>query len=327
MVSSVDKNGVIYDKIQENSVELIEKAKNAERESEDIDFKEKFDPESAQDWCEIIKDIVAMANSNGGIILIGIKDNGIASGFDVTPILILDPAQVTDKIAKYTGEQFSKFIITEIDKDGNKVAAFLIDRVSIPMIFIKPGTYDIGGGKQKMAFGVGTIYFRHGAKSEPGNSNDIRKVIEKELDSIRKLWLDNIRKVVEAPPGSHVQILPLQIVESTLLSATPIRIVDESNAPAYRKIDLDHSHPYRQKELIDAVNLRLGGRKKINAYDALCIRKAYQIDETKPQFYYKPKFGTPQYSDVYLEWLVNCYEKNNSFFDNARNNIETLAKS
>ncbi len=206
------------------------------------------------------------------------------------------------------------------------MAAFLIGRVSIPMVFIKPGTYDIGGGKQKMAFGVGTIYFRHGAKSEPGNSNDIRNVIEKELDSIRKLWLDNIRKVVEAPPGSQVQILPLQVVESALPSATPIRIVDDPNIPAYRKIDLDHSHPYRQKELIDAVNLRLGGKKKINAYDALCVRKVHQIDESKPQFYYKPKFGSPQYSDVYLEWLVSCYEKDNSFFDNARRNIESLVK-
>ena len=47
---------------------LIEKAKAAKRESKYIEFKVSFDIDSTQDWCEIIKDIVAIANSGGGII-------------------------------------------------------------------------------------------------------------------------------------------------------------------------------------------------------------------------------------------------------------------
>jgi predicted HTH transcriptional regulator len=66
----------------------LEKAKNAKRESKYIEFKEKFDIREAQDWCEIIKDIIAVANSGGGWILIGVKRDGSLSGWDDTPVVI-----------------------------------------------------------------------------------------------------------------------------------------------------------------------------------------------------------------------------------------------
>ena len=46
--------------------DLLAKAPEAQRESKYIDFKEMFDPDLARDWVEIVKDIVAMANSGPG---------------------------------------------------------------------------------------------------------------------------------------------------------------------------------------------------------------------------------------------------------------------
>lgn len=306
---------------------LNDKVKNAKRESKYLDFKEKFDITQAQDWCEIIKDIVAIANSGGGCILIGAKNDGTPSGWDATPLLNLDPAQITDKIAKYTGEQYADFEIQEVKKNDNRLVALLIYPVSVPMIFIQPGTYDIGDGRQKTAFGKGTIYFRHGAKSEPGNGKDLKECIEREIENIRKSWLGNIRKVIEAPHGYRVSILPPQVVESSLSTAIPIRIVDDASAPAYRKIDPDKTHPYRRKEVVQLVNQKLSGGKQITAYDIYCVRKAYKIDQTKPNFYYKSKFASPQYSDVFVNWLVEQYEKDPSFFNKARENIGGKKKS
>ena len=37
-------------------------------ETASLDFKSEFNPNSNQDWCEVIKDIAAIANSGGGII-------------------------------------------------------------------------------------------------------------------------------------------------------------------------------------------------------------------------------------------------------------------
>lgn len=296
---------------------LLEKVKYAKRESKYIEFKEKFDISQAQDWCEIIKDIVAIANSGGGWMLIGVKRDGSPSGWDARPILSLDPALITDKIAKYTEEQFADFDIQEVEKDGHNLAAIQIHVSSIPMVFTQPGTYDIGGGKQKTAFAKGTIYFRHGAKSEPGNSKDLRDCINREIEQVRKSWLGNIRKVVTAPSGYKVNVLPPEIIESSLPTATHIRIVDDPSAPVYRKIDPDSTHPHRQKEIVQLVNQKIGEKRKVTPYYVFCLRKLHQID-TKPNFFYKSKFASPQYSDSFVNWLIEQFEKDNQFFDKAR---------
>jgi len=294
------------------------KAVASRRESRHVEFKEKFDLAERQDWCEIIKDIVAMANTGGGYILFGVKKDGSASDWNPTPLCTLDPAQLTDKIAAYTGEQFSEFDVQEAERAGRAVALMTIRPVHIPLIFTQPGTYDIGGGKQKTAFGKGTVYFRHGAKSEPGNSQDIRQSVQREIEAIRKSWMGNIRKVVTAPRGHEIRVLPPEVIESGLPGATPIRIVDDPRAPAYRRIDPNKTHPFRQKEVVEGVNKALGGSRKITPYDILCVRKVYKVDESKSEFFYKPMFASPQYSQSFVDWMVAQLDADPTFFDNAR---------
>ena len=82
---------------------LLEKALKAKRESKHIEFKEYFNPSSGQDWCEIVKDIVAIANSGGGVIVFGVQNNGTPSVCDISQVTALDTATITDKIFRYTG--------------------------------------------------------------------------------------------------------------------------------------------------------------------------------------------------------------------------------
>ena len=305
---------------------ILERARLLEKETKQIEFKETFDVDSPRHWCEIIKDIVAISNSGGGCILIGVRNDGAPSELDSITALNLEPAQVTDKIANYTGQQFSLFEIMSVERHAQSVPALLIDGVQIPMVFIKPGTYDIGHGRQQRAFQAGAVYFRHGAKSEPGNNDDLRDAIEREIRRIRKSWLGNIRKVVKAPPGYEVWALPPDVRIDTALTAAPIRITDEPNAPALRLETPDTSHPFRQKEVVRIVNERLKGGTAVNSYDMLCVRKVYNINETKPQYYYRSKYGCPQYSMDFVNWLVASYEHDPSFFDKARAECGSISK-
>jgi len=146
----------------------------ARRESRYLDFKEQFDPSRTGDWCEILKDLVAMANSGGGALVFGVRNNGEDAEFDPSVVLNLDPAKITDKLATYTGDQFADFEIVEVLREGRKIAVIRVHDSAFPLVFTSAGNYDPGDGRQKTAFHKGTIYFRHGAKSEPGNATDIR---------------------------------------------------------------------------------------------------------------------------------------------------------
>lgn len=306
---------------------LVDKALSAPKESGIVDFKTELDFSAPHTWCELTKDILAMANSGGGVILVGVDDSGKPCGGNLDPILILDPATVTDKVFKYTGVHFGDFEITARTRRGRAVAALEVGPSETPIVFTKPGTYSVAGG-QKTAFSKGTVYFRHGAKSEPGTTRDLERYFERRLTSVRKAWFSGMRKVTQAPPGASVVTLTpgQEVVLSSSPRAVPVRLTDDPAAPAYRNIDHDATHPYRQKELVAAVNERLSGAASLTGYDIQCVKRAYAIDQDK-RFCHHSKYASPQYSEAFADWLVEKFESNASFFDEARRKAKEVSRS
>lgn len=79
----------------------------------------------------------------------------------------------------------------------------------------------------------------------------------------------------------------------------------------------DKTHPYRQTEVVALVNQKLGGIPPFNAFDFQCIKKIYNIP-SKAEFYYKPKFSSPQYSEKFVGWVVRQATRNSNFFARTR---------
>jgi hypothetical protein len=299
--------------MEEEPVATIEDSDN---ENAALEFKAEFDPTAPQDWCEIIKDIVAIANSGGGLILFGVNDDGSPAGHELERILAIDPAVLMDKIAKYTEQRFAGFALSRGLRHGSPVVILTVSSVSLPMVFTAPGTYDVGGGKQKTAFSKGTVYFRHGAKSEPGTTEDLRLALGRELDRIRSTWLDGIKKVVTAPAGATISVVPREVHLSGAEGGTSVRLVTDENAPAFKAVRTDLLYPYRQKELVARVNTLLGG-VTITSHDVHCIRKVHGVD-AEPNFFYKPQFSSPQYSEAFAQWIVEQHQSDPEFFHTVR---------
>ncbi len=297
---------------------LVAKALAAKRESRQIEFKEGFDVASKQDWCEVIKDVIAIANSGGGVILFGANSRGVPTGGDLTTLAAVDPATIADRIHPYTESHSTEVEVLQVDKEGHALLGWLIKPSSIPIVFSQPGTSPAEGGKQRTAFGRGTVYFRHGAKSEPGATEDIARAVERKLESIRKEWLVGVRQVVEAPEGSQVSLLPPEVRQSDSPSAAPIRITDDPAAPAYRAVDPDSTHPFRQKELLAVVRARLPEGMGFNSFDVVSIRHVYGIDDAR-EYSYKSKFGSRQYSQAFVDWLIAQVEADAEFFEEGSN--------
>jgi hypothetical protein len=237
----------------------------------------------------------------------------------VSRVLELDPAKITDKVERYTGVQFAEFEIHEAKRGRKKVAVIEIGASrDTPIAFTKPGTYPRpdGSGKQERAFAQGTVYFRHGAKSEPGTTADLRAFVDRRLDEMRELWFGRVRQVIEAPEDAR-----LATVQSTDEGGVPteIRLTDDPSALVYGKLDPDKTHPFRLKELMKAVNKQLPNGININSRDILCVRSVQNINpDTQPQFMHSPKYGSPQYSETFAQWLVDQYASDHAFFGKVR---------
>jgi hypothetical protein len=321
----------ITQKVATNREALLELAKTILSESKYVDFKAEFDPESPRDWCEIIKDIVAMTNTGGGLIIVGLTDAGKSAGTKIKGVLDLDPAQVTDRIARYVGKQFSDFEIVSVDRRDGAVAALVIGGSSLPLVFVKPGTYAVEDAKQQQrtAFSQGTVYFRHGAKSEPGTTDDLRRALEREISRVKSSWLKNIKKVVKAPAGHVVYTAApaLSVTANSSRSAMAVKITADEQAPAFRPEHADEYWPFRQTAVVEAVNFRLQGKVRITGHDILCIRKVLDLEEKHPDFIYRPfKRVPPQYNDAFIEWLVQSYDHDRRFFDSAREQYQQIMR-
>lgn len=186
-----------------------EEALNANRESGILEFKEGFhqDPlskEATGAWCEIIKDIVAMANTNGGFILLGLRNDGSVSEVDVAPFVSIDPAKITDKIYSYTGAHFDGFHLSSEYKDGKLIAVLQIEEAENILVFINPGNYIDSHGKQKSAFTVGATYVRHGAKSEPCTAEDMHKIVSRKVEArVSKMLAGSNQGFISASDDSN----------------------------------------------------------------------------------------------------------------------------
>ena len=167
-------------------------------------------------------------------------------------------------------------------------------------------------GEAPLTFADEGAYFRHGGKSRPATRDDLRRFMERRVADVKRRLIVDIKRVITAPEGS--EIVAIERAEDEQ-GERVIRITTDEHAPLYRAVDFDVTHPYRQKELIEEVNRRLPDERAINSYEFLAVRRTNEID---PDFTHRPRFGTNQYSQAFVDWLVERIERDADFIERAR---------
>jgi hypothetical protein len=210
----------------------------------------------------------------------------------------------------------------KIKRDGDLRAAIIIGSADTPIIFTRPGADVVTKGKQRPAFARGTVYFRHGAKSEPGTRDDFVGWREKTIESARKTWMAGIRKVVQAPAGHVISISSYPSFESGAVQAEMAIRANVSTAPGAMHVvpqNAEDIWPYRQKDFLAEINKELGMSSLINGHDILCINSHLNVLKAHPEFAYKPhRLASPQYSKEYALWILEHHRDDPKFFQSMR---------
>jgi hypothetical protein len=272
----------------------LRRAENATRSSKRVALRDRVDE------VELVREIAALANSGGGVIVL----DGVAG---------VDEERIHEQLERYAEPEFEGFSVEPVTRGGRPSTVVMVEGVrNAPLVFTRTGR--VG---DHVAFARGGLYFRHGSKSEPARGEDVRDFIRRQLEATRTQWLANIRQVMHAPDGAEVAVIETAERDEEG-RPTLIRLTTDPHAPLYGQVDPDQSHPYRQKEVIREVNARLG-EGTVNAFDVLSVRRVHAIsEETRPEFVHVPKFGSPQYSDAFVDWLVAEQQRDTAFFANAK---------
>ena len=296
----------------------------ARRESKSVEFKEQFNPADARQSLEILKDLVAISNSGGGALAIGINNAGEACGADLRPALEFDHARYCDLVRKYTMQNFSEFELVEVEKDGIPVAVFVIDPPDFPLVFEKPGQYALENNtKQITVFGQGTIFFRHGAKTESGTTDDLRRFMQVRLREMQDQLVKGIRRVTEAPRGSELGVIRAGIIDRSGMNGIPVRIVTNLDAQGAIPVDRHEICPYRQKEVMHKLRQRLPQGPLPTTHDIQAIVKIYDIASNE-QLSWKPEFSSRQYSEAFVSWIVEQLQTQSDFIGDVRRRFHEM---
>jgi len=230
----------------------------------------------------------------------------------------VDEELLHEELARYAEPEFEGFTVESLTRGGRPATAVVVEEARItPLVFARQGRHGDALGAEHVAFVRGGLYFRHGARSEPATGEDVRDFIRRQLEATRTQWLANIRQVMHAPDGAEVAVIETAQRDEEG-RPTLIRLTTDPHAPLYGQVDPDLSHPYRQKEVIRELNARLG-EGTVNQFDVLSVRRVHAVsEETRPEFVHVPKFGSPQYSDAFVDWLVAEQERDPEFFRRAK---------
>jgi predicted HTH transcriptional regulator len=195
-------------------------------EGPQADYKQYFDPESPKAHLDLVKDVVAIANSGGGCIIYGRSDTEVFGlGEDATKSL--DRAKVADLVEKYIGPGLVQ-ISHELQKpkEGKTVVVISIAPAAFPLVVSRDGSWRPPGEKfDKTVLRKGDIWVRHSSKNERASYEDVRSWLMTARSSERAAIYERMAMLVNLPEGSSVEVVtktgsridtPSQLIQSAL---------------------------------------------------------------------------------------------------------------
>jgi hypothetical protein len=195
------------------------------KRAESIDFeKKRLFQGNKREKLELVKNIVAMANTNGGKIIIN-KLEGI-------PADAMDSAKLDDLVNKFVEPRIEN-IESSVDKKG-KVTIRVEASSRRPHVFIHEASYEGSKGRFKSAFHPGQVYVRHSSKTEPATADDLHFMIRSAVSS----WIGQL--------ANSLKELSLEIGGK---GGIPVYPSDEPSALQISIKDVNEDYPYTTKTL------------------------------------------------------------------------------
>jgi schlafen family protein len=226
-----------------------------ESESEEFEKKSRLDPSNPRDMLGLVADIVAMANTRGGRLLIGTSGIAVSEG----DLKLFDSARLDDKVNAYVEPNIGGIKVVILDE------SLLVVQVekskNPPHIFKKEGNYNDPEKGQQYIFRARDIFVRHSSKTERATRSDLDRMFSERQQTL----FEKVKMVFEAPAEARVQV-----VEGL---GVPVRI--DPTAPDARPMyDVLTPDPFRnlQQELIGSVKSWKTSHQLLNEAQ---IMKAY----------------------------------------------------
>ena len=162
----------------------------------------------AKDRVRLIKEVVAMANSGGGVIVIGADDDGTEIGLPEDLANHFDPARIGDLLDRFLRpDRLEIKLRHRVLPTGKVVVEVKVPPVADPpLVLCRPGNYE-KDGNQEALFPAQTVFVRRNTRAEPARREDYRQWRNEAIERARAEIIERLAMVVEAPSDARVRVV------------------------------------------------------------------------------------------------------------------------
>lgn len=169
-----------------------------------LEYKEDLDPTDPKDRLTLVREVVAMANAEGGRVLIGVRDDGTVIGVPEADRADWDPAVIGDLLDSFVNPDHVEIRIS-FDGEGCPAGRTVVEvgvsqHPAPPLVLCKAGNH---GRADSPMFRKGIVLVRHNTKVESARRSDFLRWRE----DLRNRILQQFQMVVEAPETAHLRMV------------------------------------------------------------------------------------------------------------------------
>lgn len=169
-----------------------------------LEYKEDLDPTDPKERLALVREVVAMANAEGGRVLVGVRDDGTVIGVPEADRAHWDPAVIGDLLDSFVNPEHVEVRIS-FHGEGCPAGRTVVEvgvpqHPAPPLVLCKDGNH---AGVDSPMFRKGVVLVRHNTKVESARRSDFLRW----RDDLRNRILQQFQMVVEAPETAHLRMV------------------------------------------------------------------------------------------------------------------------
>ena len=149
-------------------------------ELDEVDFKEQWIPKG-----ELSKLLLAMANSRGGVIVVGIKENDDGTLEPIGLEELKDKADINNEVAKYISPSLD-YEVFDFVYNTAEYEALKGKKFQMVHVHDTPERLPFFSLNETTGLGKNEVYVRRGTKCEKATAEEIERIIDTKISTIFK---------------------------------------------------------------------------------------------------------------------------------------------
>lgn len=171
-----------------------------------LEHKAQLDLGNNADKVKLVAEVVAMANADGGLIRVGVTDDGTEVGISDELANKFDPARVADLVGSFTNPDHIEITISRTNVPGGHVVDLAVEQFADPpIVMCKDGNFD-DNGRQRSEFRKGDVLVRRGTRAQRAARGDFAAWTRLACETARRTFLDRVAFIAELPEDAHLQV-------------------------------------------------------------------------------------------------------------------------